>query len=408
MARTYLTGTSRPRPSTDIVQLHIAHAFISACRREEGVAALVPLADIRPRSVAVFRALMLGDLLCAVPALRALRAALPEARITLIGLPWAGQFAARFPHYLDDFMPFPGWPGLPERPVRAAAVSAFLARVQGRRYDLAIQLHGSGVLTNPLVALFGARRIAGFVAPGHWCPDATSFLPWPTQGHEVERLLALMAFLGAPPRGTALEFPVTAADEAELAARPGVAGLRPGAYVCIHPGARVRSRRWPLERFAAVADELARQGLQPVLTGSREEAPLTRAVAAAMRCRPLDLAGQTSLGALAALIRGAGLVVANDTGVAHLAVAVGTPSVVVAVGTDVARWAPLAGDRHRVLWHDVPCRPCAVADCPIGHPCALGVSVQEVLRAAEAVLGASAPPAAAPAQRDTCAPFRHG
>lgn len=372
------------------------------------MSAPVLLADVRPRSVAVFRALMLGDLLCAVPALRALRAALPEARITLIGLPWARQFAARFPHYLDDFIPFPGWPGLPEQPVRAVAVSAFLACVQGRRYDLAIQLHGNGVLTNRLVALFGARRMAGFVAPEHWCPDATSFLPWPAEGHEVERLLALMAFLGAPPRGTALEFPVSAADEAELATRPGVAGLRLGEYVCIHPGARFRSRRWPPTRFAAVADALARQGLQPVLTGDREEVPLTRAVAAVMRCRPLDLAGQTSLGALAALIRGAGLVVANDTGVVHLAVAVGTPSVVVAVGTDVARWAPPERHRHRVLWQDAPCRPCAVAECPFGHPCALGVSADAVVQAAQAVLATQPPAAEALACRDISAPFQHG
>jgi ADP-heptose:LPS heptosyltransferase len=356
----------------------------------------VLLSGVRFCSVAVFRALMLGDLLCAVPALRALRAALPEARITLIGLPWAREFAAHLPHYLDDFIPFPGWPGLPEQPLHGSALPAFLARVQGRRYDLAIQLHGSGVITNPLVALFGARRVAGFFAPGHWCPDVTSFLPWPTQGHEVERLLTLMEFLGAPAPGTELEFPVTAADAADLTALPGTDGLRTGGYVCIHPGARFRSRCWPPERFAAVADALARQGLRPVLTGSHEETPITGAVAAAMRARPVDLTGRTNLGALAALIRDARLVVSNDTGVAHLAAAVGTPSVVVAAGTDVARWAPRESERHRVLWQDVPCRPCAVADCPIGHPCALGVSVEAVVRAAEALLSGPRRPAAPP------------
>jgi len=307
------------------------------------------LDNLAPRRVLVLRALKLGDMLCAVPALRALRAALPRAEIVLVGLPWARELVQRFPAYLDGFRALPGYPGLPEQPVDVAAVPPFLAALQAERFDLAIQLHGSGGVTNPLTALFGARRLAGFCAPGGWCPDPDLFLPWPDRGLEVRRLLELTSFLGAPRRGEHLEFPVPARDEEALRRALGPEELRPGEYVCVHPGASVPQRRWPVERFAAVAAVLARRGLRVVLTGTAAEAELTAAVARPLRHRGLDLAGRTDLGAAAALLRGARLLVCNDTGVSHLADALGVPSVVLSTGDNPQRWAPVDGRRHRVF-----------------------------------------------------------
>jgi ADP-heptose:LPS heptosyltransferase len=221
------------------------------------------------RRVAVFRALQLGDMLCAVPALRALRAALPEAEIVLVGLPWAREFADRYRRYLDGFKAFPGYPGLPERAPVIDGIPAFLAAMQTERFDLAIQLHGSGRLTNPLTLLFGARHTAGFFPAGATCADVDWFAPWPDQGLEIHRLLGLMEFLGAPACGDELEFPLGDGDMAALWTVPETRRLEPGRYVCVHPGASCATRRWPAERFAAVARRLAHNGVSVVLTVHR-------------------------------------------------------------------------------------------------------------------------------------------
>jgi ADP-heptose:LPS heptosyltransferase len=331
---------------------------------------------LMPRRVAVLRALKLGDLLCAVPALRAFRAAWPAAEIVLVGLPWARSFTARYACYLSGFHEFPGYPGLPERPPDVARIPSFLAELQAERFDLAVQLHGSGPLVNPLTVLFGARRTAGFYLPGDYCPDPELFLPWPDHGLEVRRLLRLVEHLGLPVCGEHLEFPLSAADYHALAEIPGTQELRGGAYVCLHPGASVPGRCWPAERFAAVGRVLAGRGWPLVLTGSAGEAGLTAAVARGVHGPALDLAGRTDLGRLAALLSRARLLVCNDTGVSHLAAALRVPSVVLSTGDNPVRWAPADGRRHRVLCADK------------------GVSVDEVLAETERLLADFAPPGA--------------
>jgi ADP-heptose:LPS heptosyltransferase len=310
-----------------------------------------PIATLqdRPR-VVVLRALPgLGDLLCAIPALRALRRGRPDAIVSLIGLAETESLAHRFHTYVDEFIPFPGFPGLKDREPDVLAFPGFLERVQARRFDMAIQLHGSGWLTNSIVALFGAAVTAGVFAPGQPIPDG-AFISDPDDRSEIRRWLALTRMLGCPSDDESLELPLeplSAGGLDRLLANVPDGPDRP--IVCIHPGGSDPSRRWAPARFATVADVLAAAGAAIVLTGSAGERPLTREVAMTMRAPSLDLAGRTDIDALGALLGRAALLVANDTGVSHVAAALGTRSVIVFSHDELRRWAPHDAERHRAV-----------------------------------------------------------
>jgi ADP-heptose:LPS heptosyltransferase len=336
--------------------------------------------------IAVVRALQLGDMLCTVPALRSLRAALPQAHITLIGLPWARDFVSRYAMYLDDFLEFPGFPGIPERPLEPRAIVGFLAEAQQRQFDLAIQLHGSGPHINPFTQLLGAKRTAGFYLPGDSCPEVESFLPWPEAGHEIQRLTSLIHFLGGPDCGDELEFPLSRSDYHEAHGLLKRHQLHAGKYVCLHPGGRMLSRRWNLDKFARVAEWLDQKGYRVVITGASFEAELAVQLEQRIGCEVVNAAGQTGLGGMAALLTGARLLVSNDTGASHIATAVRTPSVVVVLGSQPDRWAPLNAQRHRTVMKPVECRPCAYHECPIGFHCERQVQPADVIDTIQHIL----------------------
>lgn len=305
------------------------------------------------RSIAIVRALGgLGDFLCAVPALRALRQGHPEARIDYIGLPAIEGVAGRYGALIDRFVTFPGFPGIVEYPFALPRLQDYLGEVRAApRYDLAIQMHGSGSVSNVFTALLGAKKMAGFHLPGLWVPDPECFFEYPTDRAEPLRWLALMALIGLDADDPMLSFPIEAADRRALAAVDGVPEA--GRYAVLHAGASDPRRRWPPERFAAIGDELSARGLAVVLTGTHGEEPMVEAVAAAMAAPAVNLCGRTTLGAAAALIEEARLVVTNDTGTSHLAAAIGTPSVAIFIASDPARWAPVNRLRHGVAGEGV-------------------------------------------------------
>ena len=309
----------------------------------------------------VLRALGLGDFLTGVPAYRALRAAHREHEVVL---------AAPRP--------------LAPLAVLTGAVDRVLATGElrpvpwtGPPPDVAVDLHGNGPASHDLVRALGAKVTMMYASPAD--PDVAG--PWWADAeHEVDRWCRLLEWYGVPADRRALRL-----DRPRLPPQVGQA-------VVLHPGAASPSRRWPPERFAAVARALTAAGEQIVITGTMaERATALRVAQAAGLGTGSVLAGRTSLPGLAALVAAASLVISNDTGVAHLAVAYGIPSVTLFGPVSPALWGPPAGARrHVALWKGAGHRP----GDPHGDqvdPRLLEIGVSEVLSGVRSLLDSRRP-----------------
>jgi ADP-heptose:LPS heptosyltransferase len=305
------------------------------------------------RRLLVLRALGLGDLLVAVPALRGLRRRYPDHHLVLAAPPSLSGLARRT-GAVDEILPTnaPGaltWPyALPP--------------------DIAVNLHGRGPQSHAALDATGPMQRIGLRAPGWDGPEWAAIAR--EHPHERQRWCAVVEAFGV------------AADPSEFAL--GVRHPAP-AGVVIHPGAAYGAKRWPADRFADLARKIDDEHHRVVVTGSADEQPLARRVAQLAGLPPdRVLAGATDVVQLADLVAGAALVVCGDTGVAHLATAFRTPSIVLFGPVASEQWGPPEDGPHVVLTDASARRGEPFADDP--DPALLGVGAADVLTLAFALL----------------------
>lgn len=314
--------------------------------------------DDRPELLAL-RALKLGDLLVAVPAIRGLRRAYPGHRLVLAVPGWLEPIV-ELVEGVDALLPTPGL----DEPLPVAP----------GRVDIAVNLHGSGPESRRLVDALRSR-----LAIVHRVPEIDGAVPrdprmppWQDDISERGRWVRLVEAYGV------------AADADDVGLLPSRRRTGVVDATVVHVGAFYGSRRWPVDRFAQVARRLSAAGHRVVFTGSAAERARALAVAAEADL-PADavLAGEIDLAEFAALIEDARLVVSADTGAAHLASAYRRPSVVLFGPAPPEYWGPPPGP-HRVLTDASQRRGESFADEP--DPALLAVTVADVLEAAEDVL----------------------
>ncbi|SDZ33678.1 ADP-heptose:LPS heptosyltransferase [Micromonospora pattaloongensis] len=309
--------------------------------------------------ILVLRALGIGDLATAVPALRGLRRAFPDRTLALAAPQWLAPLV-ELVGGIDRLVPVAGlapyrWPVPPPY--------------------WAVNLHGRGPQSHRLLRAAAPRLLRAFRCREAGHLDGPR---WIGDEHETRRWCRLLSWYGV------------ASDPGDLALRRPPPGPLPSGVTVLHPGCKEPQRRWPPARFAALARRLVADGHRVVVSGSAADRPLAAGVAALAGLPPTAvLAGRTPIAELADLISRARLLISADTGVGHLATAYRTPSVLLFGPTSPARWGPPVVHRwHRVLW----CENLGSMRCESGtHPALAAIGVDAVLAAAQQVDVAATP-----------------
>jgi heptosyltransferase-2 len=328
-----------------------------------------------------------GDSVMTLPALRALRRVLPEAKITLVVRPSAsGMFADV--GFVDEVLTYDRrnvWSVVPQ-----------IKEWRRRKFDLAVLFQNAfEAALIPFLAgvplRFGYTTEARQALLTHRLP-----LPeWRSSRHEVFYYLYLVTALEQMLFGTSsicesdpdasLQISEVRRNEAENLLRTyGVRAGEPVVVLC--PGSiNSRAKRWPAEAYATLADRLIESKRQVVLIGSPNEVDVSNEVTSHMQQRPIDLTGKTSLDQITALLSVIDLIVTNDTGPAHVAAALGRPTLVIFGPTNPLTTRPFAPEAE-VLRHPPDCAPCMLRDCPIDHRCMTAITVDEVFERSNALL----------------------
>jgi heptosyltransferase II len=334
----------------------------------------------------------LGDIVMAMPAIAAVRAAHPTAHLAVASPAAFADLCAAIPG-VDAVVPLHG--------SGVRAIGAHAEALKAGAFDLAI------LLTNSFATALAASR-AGIAerwgyrrdlrgrlltraVPAR--PGRTGSAATPAGPHHSAYYLRLVTSLGMPPvvetgTGVAVRAPASAVERAAaLLAESGVGAATP--LVGFAPGAAYGSaKRWPPERVAAAIAGVAARGARAVLVGAASDREIARAIQSALdpaaRAAVVDLVGRTDLATLMAVLARCATVVANDSGAMHVASAVGRPVVAIFGPTDERATAPMGP--HTLVRQDVWCRPCLLRACPIDHRCLRRIDAADVVEAVGAHL----------------------
>ena len=328
----------------------------------------------------------LGDVVMSVPALRQLRRGFPDSHITVVTREVNADVFTDA-EFVDDVM-------IHDR-ASLRSLSHQVREWRERKFDLALLLQNA---FQAAAVAFLARvpiRI-GYRADrrGMLLTHAVPLPVWKNDRHEIYYYLDLVRDLEklagyAPAQKIDADFTLCVSEQRgreafEILRGVGIHADLPLVLLC--PGSiNSRAKRWPTERYAALADLFSESGSQVALIGSSAEVEISRQVSSQTRHRPVVLTGRTSVAEVIAIIRIADILITNDTGPAHIGSAIGTPTLVIFGPTNPATTRPFAPNGE-IIRQPPDCAPSMLRDCPIDHRCMTAIQPEQVFAQARRML----------------------
>lgn len=328
------------------------------------------------KRILVIKLRAIGDVLLSTIVTGNLRHAFPEGTIDFLTEPPSREVVTGN-RFIDRVLVYD----------RGAMNGLELIRMVRRgRYDLVVDLFG-----NPRTALVtrlsGAHIRAGYRFRGRTYAYNVVVDPRGDRVHNTQFNLDALVALGIAITDRSVYFGFTAEDERYVDTFFPKGGVddRP-LVVCINAGGGWYTKRWGLDRYASLADRLVEEYRARIVLswgpGESQDAESIKGMMKHMAFIP----PATSLRQLGALLKRCSIVVTNDSGPMHIAAAVGTPVLGIYGPTDPVLQGPY-GDVHMVVRNEtLLCLGCNYTNCPIGHPCMLGLAVEEVFAGVRTLL----------------------
>lgn len=337
------------------------------------------------KNILIIKPSSIGDVIHALPFLKALRERYPDAAISWLINRGIDEIIRNNP-YLNEVILFERkkWGSFDDIGYKFKGIAEFLRELRRKQFDLVVDLQGlfrSGVIAY----LSGASYRIGFANAREFSPIFYNYRVShpPVEMHAVDRYLLIAKELGADI--TIKDFTINIPLNEEKYIDSLIGMNKRSALIAINPSARWETKMWPLNKYAELADRIA-SGLnaQIIFIGSRKDEERINMLSSLVKTKPINLCGKTNLLQLTALLKKTALLITNDSGPMHIAAAVETHVVAIFGPTRPMRTGPY-GKGHIVLQGTLPCINCLKKRCR-DLKCMEAISVNEVFNSAKELL----------------------